>query len=120
MRYLLRDRDGVFGAEFTKQVGELGLREVLGAPHTPQQRAYIERVIGTMRRECLDHLMVWNEESLRRQIRSFVTYYHQARTHLSLAKDTPEPWRVQGVDEGQIVAISQVGGLHHRYDRRAA
>ncbi len=85
-----------------------------------QEALYIERVMGTKRPEYLEHVMVWNEESLRRQIRSFVAYYHQARTHLSLAKDTPEARRVQGVDEGQILAIPQVGGLHHRYDRRAA
>ncbi len=120
VRYLLRDRDGIFGAEFTKQVEELGLREVLGAPHTPEQRAYIERVIGTIRRECVDHMIILNEESLRRQIRLFVTYYHESRTHLSLEKDTPEPRPVQTADGGRIVAIPQVGGLHHRYERRAA
>ena len=119
-RYLLRDRDRIFGADFTQQVEELGMREVLGSPHTPQQRAYIERVIGTIRRECLDHMIILNEESLRRQIRLFVTYYLETRTHLSLEKDAPEPRPVQRADGGRIVAIPQVGGLHHRYERRAA
>ena len=120
MRYLLRDRDGIFGAEFTRQVQELGLREILGAPHAPRQRAYIERVIGTLRRECLDHMIVLHEEQLRRQIRFFLTYYHDSRTHLSLEKDAPEPRPVQAADCGEIVAIPQAGGLHHRYERRAA
>ncbi len=120
MRYLLRDRDGIFGADFTRQVEELGMREILGAPRAPQQRAYIERVIGTLQRECLDHLIVLNEESLKRHIRLFLTYYHESRTHLSLAKDAPESRPVQEADDGRIVALPQVGGLHHRYERQAA
>jgi hypothetical protein len=77
-------------------------------------------VIGTIRRECLDHVIVLNEESLRRQIRWFLTYYHETRTHLALEKDAPEPRPVQEGNGGRIVAIPQVGGLHHRYERRAA
>jgi transposase InsO family protein len=119
-RYLLRDRDRIFGADFTKQVEDLSIQEVLSAPRSPWQRAYIERVIGTIRRECLDHLIVFNEESLYRHVKSFVTYYHESRTHLSLAKDAPESRPVQAPELGRIVALPQVGGLHHRYERRAA
>ena len=119
-RYLLRDRDGIFGADFTKEVRNLGIEEVLSAPRSPWQRAYIERVIGSIRRECIDHVIVFNEESLRRHMKSYVQYYHETRTHLSLEKDTPASRSVQLPDLGQVVALPQVGGLHHRYERRAA
>jgi transposase InsO family protein len=119
-RYRLRDRDRIFGADFVKQVKDMGIREVLGAPRVPQQRAYIERVIGTIRRECLDHVIVFSEADLSRHLRRFVDYYHRSRTHLGLEKDTPESRPVQGREAGRIVAIPEVGGLHHRYERRAA
>ena len=119
-RFLLRDRDRIFGSDFTKQVEELGIEEVLGAAGAPQQRAYIERVIGTIRRECLDHIIVFDEASLRRQMTFFLEYYHVSRTHLSLEKDTPESRPAQPPESGRVVAVPQVGGLHHRYERRAA
>ena len=119
-RYLLRDRDSIFGADFTKEVRNLGIKEVLSAPHSPWQRAYIERVIGSIRRECIDHVIVFNEESLRRHMKSYVKYYHETRTHLSLEKDTPASRSVQPPNLGPVVALPQVGGLHHRYERRAA
>jgi putative transposase len=81
--------------------------------------AYVERVIGTIRQECLDHLMIFSEASLHRQLKTFTAYYHGSRTHLSLSKDSPEPREVQPPELGRIVATPQVGGLHHRYDRRA-
>ena len=118
--YLLRDRDRIFGDDFSKHVQDMGIQEVLSAPRSPWQRAYIERVIGTIRRECLDHLIVFNEASLHRHVKSFVTYYHESRTHLSLGKDSPESRAVQSPELGRVVAIPQVGGLHHRYERRAA
>ena len=80
----------------------------------------MERVIGTIRRECLDHVIVFNEASLRRTLRFYFDYYHGPRTHLSLKKDCPEPRSVQPPDMGQVVAVPQVGGLHHRFARRAA
>ena len=119
-RFLLRDRDHIFGSDFTKHVKELGIQEVLGAPGAPQQRAYIERVIGTIRRECLDHVIVFNEAALRRHLKLFLEYYHGTRTHLSLEKDSPESRSVQPPESGGVVAVPQVGGLHHRYERRAA
>jgi putative transposase len=119
-RYLLRDRDGIFGCAVADQVTAFGMAEVLSTPGSPWQRAYIERLIGTIRRECLDHLIVWSARSLRRHLTRFVTYYHQSRTHLGLHKDAPEPRPIQGPDAGRIVAFPEVGGLHHRYERRAA
>jgi transposase InsO family protein len=119
-RYLLRDRDRVFGRDFTQQVQEIGITEVLATPRSPWQRAYIERVIGSIRRECLDHMIIGNEASLRRILGWYLDYYHASRTHLSLAKDCPEPRSMQPPDIGRIVAVVQVGGLHHRYERRAA
>jgi putative transposase len=119
-RYLLRDRDAIFGDTFTKQVEEMGIKEVLSAPRSPWQRAYVERLIGTIRRECLDHVIVFHEASLRRTLRLYFDYYHGSRTHLSLGKDCPEPRFVQPSYMGQIVAVPQASGLHHRYERRAA
>ena len=119
-RYLLRDRDGIFGAEFRTDVKSMGIQEVLSAPRAPWQRGYVERVIGTIRCECLDHVIVFGEASLYQHVKSFLGYYHESRTHLSLAKDAPEPRPVQPPELGAVVAIAQVGGLHHRYERRAA
>jgi transposase InsO family protein len=119
-RYLLRDRDRIFGADFVKQVKAMGIKQVLSAPRSPWQRAYVERVIGTIRRECLDHVIVFSEAGLSRQLRRFADYYHRSRTHLGLQKDTPESRPVQAPEAGRIVAIPEVGGLHHRYERRAA
>jgi transposase InsO family protein len=101
-------------------VEEFGIEEVLGAPGVPQQRAYIERVIGTIRRECPDHVIVFNETSLCRHLKLFLEYYHGTRTHLSLEKDTPESRPVKPPESGRVVAVPQVGRLHHRYEHRAA
>jgi len=119
-RYLLRDRDKIFGTEFVKQVKAMGIQQVLSAPRSPWQRAYVERVIGTVRRECLDHVVVFSESGLSRHLRNFAGFYHRSRTHLGLQKDTPEPRPVQAPEAGRIIAIPEVGGLHHRYERRAA
>lgn len=119
-RYLLRDRDAIFGNHFREQVRDLGISEVLSAPRSPWQRAYRERVIGTIRRECLDHVIVFHENALRRTLHSYFDYYHRSRTHLSLGKDSPEPRAIQPPEMGSVVALPQVGGLHHRYERRAA
>ena len=119
-RYLLRDRDRIFGQDFREQVRDMDIEEVLSAPRSPWQRAYVERVIGSIRRECLDHLIVFNEAPLRRALCSYFGYYHKSRTHLSLRKDSPEPRPIQPVEMGRVVAVPQVGGLHHRYERRAA
>jgi transposase InsO family protein len=119
-RYLLRDRDRIFGKDVVDQIKSMGIKQVLSAPGSPWQRAYVERVIGTIRRECLDHVIVFGERSLSRHLQSFVDYYHRSRTHLGLEKDTPEPRPVQSADMGRVIAMPEVGGLHHRYERRAA
>lgn len=119
-RYLLRDRDAIFGDEFREQVRDMGIDEVLSTPRSPWQRAYVERVIGSVRRECLDHVVVFNAMSLRRILSSYFAYYHRSRTHLSLAKDSPEPRLIEPREMGRVVALPQVGGLHHRYQRSAA
>jgi transposase InsO family protein len=119
-RYLLRDRDGVYGAVFASRAHALGIQEVTIAPRSPWQNPYVERLIGTLRRDCLDHIVVLNENHLRRLLRDYLLYYHHARTHLSLDKDAPEPRLVEHPDLGGIVEIPMVGGLHHRYTRRAA
>ena len=97
----------------------MGIKQVLSAPRAPWQRAYVERLIGSIRRECLDHVIVINERSLERTLKSFSSYYHRWRTHLSLGKDSPRPRCVQ-VPFGNIIALPEAGGLHHRYERRAA
>jgi putative transposase len=119
-RYLLRDRDAIFGDDFREHVRDMGICEVLSAPRSPWQRAYIERVIGSVRRECLDHMIVFHETSLRQTLISYFDYYHRSRTHLSLEKDAPEPRAIHRPEMGSIVALPLVGGLHHRYERRAA
>jgi putative transposase len=99
----------------------MGISEGVCAPSSPWQNPYAERLIGSIRRECLDHLIVVNERHLRRVLSRYVVYYHGARTHLSLAKDAPTPRRVRTSEDGpHIVAFPEVGGLHHRYERRAA
>jgi hypothetical protein len=88
----------------------MGIREVLSTPRSPWQRAYVERVIGSIRRECLDHVIVLHESSLRRTLDSYFDYYHRSRTHLSLGKDSPDPRPIQPAGMGPVVALPQVGG----------
>jgi hypothetical protein len=98
----------------------MGIREVISAPSSPWQNPYVERLIESIRRECLDHVIVFNQRHLRRTLTRYLFYYHGSRTHLSLAKDAPTPRRVQAVTDGDVIAFPEVGGLHHRYERRAA
>jgi transposase InsO family protein len=119
-RYMIRDRDGVFGARFRGRVEQLGIEEVITAPRSPWQDPFCERMIGSVRRECLDHVIVLGETHLRRILKSYFDYYHCSRTHLSLDKDAPDPREVQSPELGEVIEFPQVGGLHHRYERRAA
>jgi transposase InsO family protein len=105
---------------FKRRIQGLGLQEVLIAARSPWQNAYAERVIGSLRRECLDRVIVLGERHLVRVARSYVDYYNRIRTHLALGKDPPDGRTVQGPEAGAIVASPEVGGLHHRYERRAA
>jgi len=118
-RYILRDRDSIYGADFVRCVRSMGIEEVLIAPRSPWQNPYCERVIGTLRRECTDHVVVLSQRHLRRILREYLDYYHRSRTHLSLAKDAPVGRAVEA-GAGEIIALPMVGGLHHRYVRRAA
>ena len=118
--WLHRDRDRVYGAAFQRRVAGMGIAEVLSAPASPWQNPFVERVIGSIRRECLDHVIVLNESHLRRVLTSYRFYYHRSRTHLGLDKDTPDRRPVAETSVGPIIAVPEVGGLHHRYERRAA
>jgi putative transposase len=119
-RHLIRDRDGVYGERFSRQARTLDIREAVIAPRSPWQNAYAERVIGSIRRECLDHVVVIGERHLRGILSQYVDYYNGTRTHLSLAKDAPDPRSVQPPRQGNVVQVPRVGGLHHEYRRRAA
>jgi putative transposase len=119
-RYMIRDRDQIYGECFCHRLRDLGTSEVLTAPLSPWQNPFAEWLGGSIRRECLDHVIVLGEKHLRRILKGYFDYYLGSRTHLALAKDTPTTRTVQGPDAGQIVEIPQVGGLHHRYERHPA
>ena len=108
-RYLLRDRDASYSEVFSKRVAVMDIAEVVIAPRSPWQNPYVERAIGSIRRECLDHVIVFNERHLRRALSSYFDYYHRYRTHLSLRKDSPEPRPIEPPDHGRVIAFSQVG-----------
>jgi putative transposase len=118
--YLLRDRDALYGPEFTRRVEGLGLEQKLIAPRSPWQNPMVERVIGSIRRECLDHVIVFSGQHLRQVLSDYVAYYHQARSHRSLEQDCPLSRPVEPPDQGNIIALPRLGGLHHRYTRQAA
>jgi transposase InsO family protein len=118
-RYLLHDRDAAFQAWATT-AATMKIEEVPTAVRSPWQNAYVERLIGSIRRECLDHVIVTSERGLRRVLQAYIEYYLKSRTHLSLDKDSPTSRRAMPPEDGAIVAIPHVGGLHHRYERRAA
>jgi len=119
-RYLLRDRDGIYGHCFTTRIEGMGIEQVRITARSPWQNCYVERAIGSIRRECLNHMIVLSEQHLRRILKSYFRYYHESRTHLSLSKDAPESRAIQANESERIVQIPQLGGLHHRYERRAA
>ncbi len=118
--YLVRDRDSIYGPDFGDFLQRFGIDDLVTAPHSPWQNPFVERVIGTLRRECLDHVIVWNERSLRRTLGLYLDDYHRWRLHLSLEKDAPEPRPIQPPARGAVIECARVGGLHHSYERRAA
>ena len=118
-RFLIRDRDGIYGKDFRLRVKHMSIEAVVISYRSPWQNPYCERVIGSIRRECLDHLIVLNEAHLRGILASYLEYYHQARTHLSLERNAPIPREVEPPQRGKVVAIPHLGGLHHRYTRAA-
>jgi putative transposase len=119
-RWLHRDRDRIYGDIFQSRLAGMGIAEIVSAPASPWQNPYVERLIGSIRRECLDHVIVINETHLRRVLAAYCQYYHRSRTHLGLEKDTPDHRPASGIAIGPIIAIAEVGRLHHRYERRAA
>jgi transposase InsO family protein len=119
-KYLLRDRDKIYGQAFKKRVSAVGFEEVLTVARSPWQNPYVERLIGTIRRDCLGHVIVFNERYLKRILADYFTYYHTRRTHLSLEMDCPQPREIQATDRGRVVESSEFGGLHHHYQRVAA
>ena len=119
-RFMVRDRDGIYGESFRSRVEGMSIEEIRIAPRSPWQNCYVERLIGSIRRECLNHVIVINDNHLRRLLKDYFRYYHESRTHLSLDKDTPECRAIQSNESDRIIQIPQVGGLHHRYERRAA
>ena len=118
-RYLLHDRDSVF-ADVATTIAAMNSHAIRTAPRSPWQNSYVERVIGSIRRECLDHVIVMNAAGLHRVLQNYVEYSMRSRTHLALDKDAPRPRPVAPPSAGRIVGIPEVGGLHHLYDRIAA
>jgi Integrase core domain len=117
--YLIRDRDRCYGRKFSEQVRQLGIRERVTAPQSPSQNTYVERTIWSIRRECLNHILVMSERHLRRILASYVDYYNHSRVHQALDLDCPVPRASQRISDGKVIATPQVRGLHHRYERRA-
>jgi putative transposase len=119
-RWLLRDRDSIYSAAFKRRIASMPIVEIVSSAASPWQNPFVERLIGSIRRECLDHLIILNCAHLRRVLTAYFCYYHRSRTHLSLKKDAPDHRPPSDVLAGRIVALTEVGGLHHRYERRAA
>ncbi|MFC2173220.1 integrase core domain-containing protein [Acidobacteriota bacterium] len=118
-RYLLRDRDSTYGEFFCRRIKHMGIEEITIAARSPWQTPYVERLIGSIRRECLDHMIILNDNHLRRILSSYFDYYHYSRTHLSLDRNSPCPREVDPPEGGKVIAIPKVGGLHNHYKRAA-
>ncbi len=119
-KYLLRDRDSIYGEEFRERIQAMGIEEIMAAPRSPWQNPFCERLIGSVRRDCLYHVIILEESHLRKILARYFDYYHKYRTHLSLDKDAPERRPIQDAKLGVVIEIPEVGGLHHHYERRAA
>jgi len=117
-QFLHRDRDSIYGPVFKRRAEAFGIDEVLSAPQSPWQNPLVERAIGSIRRECTDHIIALGERHLLRVLREYVEYYNETRTHLSLDRNAPEPRRVARIG-GEIVGTPVLGGLHYRYERAA-
>jgi hypothetical protein len=115
LKYLIRDNDRAFGGAFKARVRAMGIRDRPTSFRSPWRNGYVERLIGSVRRECTDHLIAFNTEHLRRILAKYAIYYNEARTHVSLEKDAPCPRPIEQF--GDVVAHPILGGLHHRYAR---
>jgi transposase InsO family protein len=118
-RFLLRDRDSIYGGHFRQRVHNMGIRQILISPRSPWQNPYAERVIGSVRRECLNHVIVLSEAHLKRILRGYIAYYNAVRPHSRLDGNLPIGREAESPSSGRVIAIPQVGGLHHRYARAA-
>ena len=118
-RFLIRDRDGIYGHYFKNRIKNMGIEEVVTAPRSPWQNPYAERILGSIRRECLHQVIVLNERHLKRILRSYLAYYHEDRTHLSLDRNSPLSREIELPEQGKVISMPRVGGLHHRYCRAA-
>ena len=118
-RFLLRDRDSIYDGRFRRRVRGMGMEEILIAPRAPWQNPYVERIIGSIRRDCLDHVIILGECHLRKILSRYFAYYHEDRTHLALKRNAPNERAVEPRGTGMVISEPRVGGLHHRY-RRAA
>jgi transposase InsO family protein len=119
-RYLLQDRDSIYGGTFQRRAAALGLEQKLIAARSPWQNPYVERLIGSIRRECLDHVIVLHARHLKRLLAEYFQYYHRHRPHRGLDQDCPQLRLVEPPAQGNIIALPFLGGLHHRYTRQAA
>ncbi len=120
-RYLFRDRDSIYGSVFKERIKNMDINEIISAPRSPWQNPFIKRAIGSIRRECLDHTIIFSEKHLMGILKSYVDYYNNDRTHLGLNKDSPSARPVQNKpDNSEIIEIPKVGGLHHRYEWKNA
>jgi transposase InsO family protein len=117
-RYLVRDNDGAYGFHFRRRLRAMGIRDRPITPYCPWQNGYVERLIGSIRRECLDHVLILNAAHLRRVLRTYADYYNNHRTHLALGKDAPNFRAVE--TDGEVISRPMLGGLHHRYGRKRA
>jgi putative transposase len=121
LRYLLRDGDAVYGKLFSAELKSMGIKLIVTVSKCPWHNNHVESLIGTIRRECLNHIIVFNERHLMRILSAYIEYYNETRTHKALGKDTPNSRVVDLPSKGKtIVGIRESGGLHHRYERRAA
>ena len=121
-KYLLRDRDSTYGTYFRRRLENMGIKEVITAARSPWQNPFVERLIGSIRRDCLDHVIVLNESHLSRILSSYFDYYHYDRTHYGLGKDTPveRPLQPRPAKGAKVIELPRVGGLHHRYEWKEA
>jgi putative transposase len=118
--YLLRDRDSIYGSVFVQRVQGMGIQQKMISPRSPWQNPFVERLVGSIRRECLDRVIVFNERQLRQLLEGYLAYYHNLRPHRSLGHDSPVPRPVQPPERGTVIEMALVGGLHHHYLRQAA
>ena len=119
-KYLLRDRDSIYGSVFVQRLEAMGIKQKLISPRSPWQNPYVERLVGSIRRECLDRVIVFNERQLRHVLESYFQYYHAVRPHRGLSHDSPIPRPVESPERGDVIEMPLLGGLHHHYLRAAA